>query len=376
MSLAYGQGTVSGTQNTAALVGSSGAFALVVEFDEIKIAAVGGDSDALILQQAMSYWVVTKTDDQNVTVYPNLQLATFANREFVVIRGSLTRQTTPYLVTEVQNLIDQFGSLIDVGGVDRVFTLNKTASGDDVGFLLQQGGADVARFGLFATNNARLQLWFGAQWNDIISAAAANGHVTFPITTDASAYNNAPAMFSGGVGIAKKLYLGSNLYLPNGGVITFNADTLTHSAGMLTFSGIFSAGILNATTAIRMANSNVIVFDGGGNYIRHNDASGVQALSYGNAAAGNVAIYYSDTHTFHARTPATAFMIVTSAGADIATQVKINGTKVIGTRDTGWSAQTATASKIDLGAAPSTGQLASWASAVQAALTTHGILGA
>jgi hypothetical protein len=53
-----------------------------------------------------------------------------------------------------------------------------------------------------------------------------------------------------------------------------------------------------------------------------------------------------------------------------------NGVQVLGARDTGWTAQTAGASKADLGATPTVGALASWAAAVQAALTTHGIVGA
>jgi hypothetical protein len=56
--------------------------------------------------------------------------------------------------------------------------------------------------------------------------------------------------------------------------------------------------------------------------------------------------------------------------------VFISGTKVIGARSTGWTAQTAVASKADLGASPTNAQLASWCSAMQAALTTHGITGA
>lgn len=51
------------------------------------------------------------------------------------------------------------------------------------------------------------------------------------------------------------------------------------------------------------------------------------------------------------------------------------GTKVVGARNTGWTTQTAVGAKTDLGASPTVGALASWAAAIQAALTTHGLLG-
>ena len=55
---------------------------------------------------------------------------------------------------------------------------------------------------------------------------------------------------------------------------------------------------------------------------------------------------------------------------------KINSTQVVGARNTGWTPQTATPAKTDLGASPTVGALAQWAAAIQAALTTHGLLGA
>lgn len=51
------------------------------------------------------------------------------------------------------------------------------------------------------------------------------------------------------------------------------------------------------------------------------------------------------------------------------------GTQVVGARSTGWAAQTAVASKADLGAAPTVGALASWASAIDVALKAHGLIG-
>jgi hypothetical protein len=57
------------------------------------------------------------------------------------------------------------------------------------------------------------------------------------------------------------------------------------------------------------------------------------------------------------------------------TEYRRNGTKVVGAREAGWVAQTAAASKADLGAAPTAAQLASFCRALRDALVTHGLLG-
>lgn len=64
-------------------------------------------------------------------------------------------------------------------------------------------------------------------------------------------------------------------------------------------------------------------------------------------------------------------------GAGTSSQYRINGTKVVGPRRTGWTAQTATASRADLGANPTTGQLASFCRALYddlASAVGHGLI--
>ncbi len=55
--------------------------------------------------------------------------------------------------------------------------------------------------------------------------------------------------------------------------------------------------------------------------------------------------------------------------------LKVDFLQVVGPRVTGWTPQTAAASKADLGAAPTVGQIASWARAVQDAMVAHGLFG-
>ena len=58
------------------------------------------------------------------------------------------------------------------------------------------------------------------------------------------------------------------------------------------------------------------------------------------------------------------------------TALLVSGTQVVGAQDTGWTAQTATASKADLGASPTVGALASWARSIQDMLAAHGLTNA
>jgi hypothetical protein len=67
--------------------------------------------------------------------------------------------------------------------------------------------------------------------------------------------------------------------------------------------------------------------------------------------------------------------LVAGTTADMSSQYRVAGTKVVGARNAGWTTQTAGASKADLGAAPTVGQLASWARAIQDMLAGHGLIG-
>lgn len=59
---------------------------------------------------------------------------------------------------------------------------------------------------------------------------------------------------------------------------------------------------------------------------------------------------------------------------DVSASIKVAGTKVIGGQQGGWTNQTAVASKADLGATPTVGQIASWARAIDDMLKTHGLI--
>lgn len=57
-------------------------------------------------------------------------------------------------------------------------------------------------------------------------------------------------------------------------------------------------------------------------------------------------------------------------------ELRVNGTKVVAARKTGWTAQTATAARTDLGASPTTAAIASFLRALYDDLAGHGLIGA
>lgn len=69
------------------------------------------------------------------------------------------------------------------------------------------------------------------------------------------------------------------------------------------------------------------------------------------------------------------FSVTKSGEVNALTEYRIAGTKVVAARNTGWTAQTAGASKADLGAAPTVGALASFCRSLYDALSGHGLIG-
>lgn len=85
---------------------------------------------------------------------------------------------------------------------------------------------------------------------------------------------------------------------------------------------------------------------------------------------------FQGTLRFHSG--GTAYAQLSPTGFFINSQLVMNGTKVLGPRDTGWTAMTGTSNK-NTAYATSTvtlAQLAGRVMSIQAALTTHGLIGA
>lgn len=105
----------------------------------------------------------------------------------------------------------------------------------------------------------------------------------------------------------------------------------------------------------------------------HQNASGSASWLVRLELGGGFEVFYAAAGT--ADGPFATFWTATPPfRVDLNGKVYINGLKMLDSRSTGWTNQTAVASKADLGAAPTVAQLASWASAVDVMLKTQGMI--
>lgn len=168
----YGVGTASVTQNTTAVVGSTGAFEDVLPFHEISFAEGAETTDPEIVGNDR-YQVVAKTDNENITIYPAFKPATIASKPFIVYRFSINDQTPAHLAAQFAKLHNDLQGMVTFSGNDRRLSLSKAASTDEAEVIYQSAAADVYRHGLLETNEWRLQRW-NSGWETVIGTVSGN----------------------------------------------------------------------------------------------------------------------------------------------------------------------------------------------------------
>lgn len=177
----YGAGTASCTQNTNNPVFSPGALALAEVGDQIHFATNAANTDVQAVQ-GIGHLILSKADDQNCTIYPALIQSGISNVNFVIKKFSINRHDPTFLSSRLEDVLDGFEDVIDVQGASRNVTLDKSASTDNAGVTLRQGGTDIARSGLFGDNEYRISKFFNSVWNDLLatltSGSAPNTAVT------------------------------------------------------------------------------------------------------------------------------------------------------------------------------------------------------
>lgn len=262
---------------------------------------------------------------------------------------------------------------------------------------------------------SRIVTWSGVTWIDGVTptlSTAANAMDLFEFTFKSSTSSptwigrwlyTATATIAGALNVVGNFSVNTNKFtvaastgntlvagtLSATGNFAINTTkfTVTASSGNTVIAGTLSAGG-TITSAVAAGSPGLILPNNV--WITGSKVAGTQIRVFGLLDDNNVYMELATTKALKIRDGEVGTLYVTidgsanavaAGGWDVtgninATAVyKVSGTQVVGSRSTGWTAQTAGASKADLGATPTVGALASWASAIQSALTTHGLLG-
>ncbi|MCV0426195.1 MAG: hypothetical protein K5905_12030 [Roseibium sp.] len=119
-------------------------------------AIIEGDLFALSLEGPF-YEVTVVNDDSSITLDRNYAASTAAAQSYVILRLSLTRQSTIYLANRVQSLLDTYSGILSVSGDDKTVTLDKSAVANNAMSVLKTNGAERWRSGTIGDDNWRLQ---------------------------------------------------------------------------------------------------------------------------------------------------------------------------------------------------------------------------
>lgn len=136
------------------------------------------------------YEIATVGSNTSVTLAENWSGTTGTYGYEALPWFSSDAQAATYLAALGATLIDRFGNKFLYSGGNDTLNLDKTASGNDVGMVLRQGGTGLFRLGMFANNTCRLQRSTdGISWFDVWSVNNTTGVVTqtgdhvYPVTS-------------------------------------------------------------------------------------------------------------------------------------------------------------------------------------------------
>ena len=243
-------------------------------------------------------------------------------------------------------------------------------------YLLLGGSSGSATGGqvlLYGSTHATKPNFLEFRRGTTVSATFNNGgDLALASTTTSTNTTTGALTVAGGLGVA-----GAGFF---GGTVTSTQNTNASAVG-------FVASNTNAGTAAE-SRSNYIN-DGSNGIAIRSFSSAYSGTVFGITAANLAAVTTSGSGTTamvvgpgvnvpliiitnsveRARFAGSAFDIASGGTVTVA------GTQVLAARNTGWTAQTAGASKADLGASPTVGQLASFCRSLYDALAGHGLVG-
>jgi hypothetical protein len=231
----YSDGTIQ-VNSGGAVVGSGTLWASAATIGDSFLKIIGG-------LPTIVGEITAITDDTHITVTP-APATTAAGQSYYIkpdspLRGSISQNNL--LLTQFRT---QLSGILTVSGADKTVTLNKTASTDNAGMLLQQGGTSLFQVGLFgngvANNRFMVQYLVSSTWTAAISVDPTTGKVGFGVAAatqllDAVASSAALALWdnaAAGTGKGGALYLqASNASSARTTFAALNAYVTTTTAG-------------------------------------------------------------------------------------------------------------------------------------------------
>lgn len=164
----YKTGAISVTSGSASVSGSGTAWINAV---------VPGDLLALTLAGPF-YEVISIVSDTSIILDRSYTEGTADGQAYVILRLSLSRQSTSYLAGRVQDLLDAYSGALSVSGDSKALTLNKALTANDAMTALQTAGAGRWRHGMIGNDDFRVQRSTdGVTFTDAMSISLAEGDV-------------------------------------------------------------------------------------------------------------------------------------------------------------------------------------------------------
>ncbi len=160
-------------------------------------------------------------------------------------------------------VVDASRNIATIGNItsDGVLTLTNTtdASSTSTGSIITSGGVGIAK-NLYVGTGIYGTLQTAAQTNitsvGTLTGLTVSGVLTLTNTTDASSTSTGAVIISGGVGIAKKLYVGTGITTSAGSTITSGGAANYTTAGTENVYKITASTLTNASTATSGTDAN------------------------------------------------------------------------------------------------------------------------
>ena len=222
------------------------------------------------------YEIVAITDDTHLTLDRNYAGSTGSGQAYYIARASALRGNSTNASWQLSDFMTTYRSLINMTAADRVFTLDKTATGDNAGLWLKQGGTSLFRIGAFGDADLHFQWLNGSTWTDALKITY-GGVLSFPSATGITS-SSAQAFFAGRQGATSPAF-------------SVDASASSSATGWKVTAAAAAGGAALSVTSSGTNENATIDAKGSGTLTLQGTATGgvviSRALTYGGVALSN-----------------------------------------------------------------------------------------